>query len=188
MPTVNTFDKFLAVRPAQGNAGAFNQTADTIKVAASQTIYQWDIVSLSSSQVQQSISLPGSNNSGTASGGNLATLGIALAPITTNSAGVEAVTGRDSIPVLILDGNLEIAMRIYNATASSAEPQDLAYGTAYQFQRWRGASASEWWYSLITTTTNGEFKYVERYAGSAADDDYGIVWVRPILSDTVRQL
>lgn len=183
MPTPNVFDKFVRVRPRGGN-GCFDQKPLT--VAASQTINMYDIVTLSSGNVQQAIALPGSNNTGTASGGNLGLLGVAMAPIVTTSAGVETATGRTQIPVAIFDDNIEIAMRIYNATASSAEPQDLTLGTKYQFQRWRGSSAAVWWYSFIVTTTNGEILYTEKFAGSAVDDDYGIVWGRAALSDTVR--
>lgn len=162
------------------NRAGFRINQKEYTVAASQDIKMWDILALSSSVAQQSIALPGSNNTGTASGGNLTELGVALAPIVTASSGVEAITGRTTIPVAIWDDNLELCLRIYNATASAAEPQDLTLGTAYQFQRWRNASASEWWYSLITTTTNGELVYVERAGISGNDDDYGMVWTRSI--------
>jgi hypothetical protein len=184
MATPNVFDKFWAVRAAQGSGGAFNQK--DLPVAASTTINAGDLVKFSSGQLVQAIALPGSDNSATASGGNLGVVGVAMASIVTGAGGSESITGRSSIPVAIFDSNLELAMRIYNATAADAEPRDLTLGTKYQFQRWRGSSASVWWYSLIVTTTNGELLYVDRYAGSAADDDYGIVWVRAALSDTVR--
>jgi hypothetical protein len=183
VPRPDTFDKFVRIRPKNGN-GCFN--TKVLTVAASQTIKMYDIVSLSSSNVQQAISLPGADTTGTASGGNLAELGIALAPITTASSGVETATGRTQIPVAIWDDNLEVAMRIYNATAANAELQDLTLGTSYQFQRWRQTSTN-WWYSLIVTTTNGELRFSDYYAGSNVADDYGIAWVRAILSDTVRQ-
>jgi hypothetical protein len=185
MAKVNTFDKFFAVRPSQGNAGAFNQK-DRV-VAASTSIKRGDIVSLSSGEVVQAIALPGANSTKSDSGGNLPVLGVAMADIVTGSGGTETGTGRSTIPVAIFDGNLELALRIYHATPGSAEARDLTLSTAYQFARWRGASADEWWYALIPTTTNGELKYVERSAESEADDDYGIVWTRAILSETVRQ-
>lgn len=181
MAVPNVFTKVLRVRPRAG----FRLQQKEVTVAASQTINTYDILSLSSSAAQQSIALPGSNSTGTASGGNLAIYGIAAAPIVTGSGGVEATTGRSTIPIWIFDDNLEVEMRIYNATPANAEPQDLTLGTAYQFQRWRDTSASSWWYSLITTTTNGELVYVERGGDSAADDDYGLVWMRSIPS--VRQ-
>lgn len=178
-------DKVVRIRPAQGGAGAFNQK--DLVVATSQNIKMFDIVSLSSGLVQQSISLPGSNSTATASGGNLPTLGIALADIVTTSAGIETATGRTTIPVAILDSNLEALFRIYNATAANAQQQDITIGTNYQFVRYRGATSAIWFYGLSTTTTNGELKYVEPSAESAVTDNYGMVWVRAALSDTVRQ-
>ena len=184
MPTPNTLDKAWFVRPAQGCGGSFNQKEYT--VAASTSIKRGDILSFSSSQLVQSIALPGSNNTASStSGGSLGLVGVAMADIVTGSDGLEAVTGRSTIPVAIFDGNLELAMRIYNATASSAEPQDISFGTTYEFVRYRGGSATDWWYMLSTTTT-GEFMPVERYAGSLAGDDYGLMWVRAALSDTTR--
>lgn len=172
------------MRPRSG----FRITQKEVTIAASQDIKMYDILAKTSgaNTYEQSIALPGSNNSGTASGGNLPIFGVAAAPIVTAASGTEATTGRSKIPVWIFDMNLELCMRIYNATAADAEPRDLAVGTPYQFQRWRGASASEWWYSLITTTTNGELAYMERAGSSADDDNYGLVWTRAIISETVQ--
>lgn len=184
MAKVDTFDKVLRVRPRTG----FRLMQKEVTIAASQNIKMYDILAKTSgaNTYEQSCALDGSNSTGTASGGNLPIFGVAAAPIVTGSGGTETTTGRSTIPVWVFDDNLELCMRIYNSTATSAEPRDLVLGTAYQFQRWRGASADEWWYSLITTTTNGELHYVERAAGSADDDNYGLVWVRAAISETVR--
>ncbi len=182
---VATFDKFIRVRPRHG----FRLTQREVTIAASQSIKKGDILAKTSgaNTYEQAIALPGTDNTASSgSGGNLPIFGIAAAPIVTGSGGSEDTTGRTTIPVWVFDDNLEVAMRIYNATASSAEPRDLALGTTYQFIRWRGASASQWWYALIVTTTNGEFVFMERHGGSADDDDYGVVWVRTQISETVR--
>lgn len=185
MATPNVFNKVLRVRPTIG----FRFRQLDVPIAASQTIYTYDILAKTSgaNTFEQSIALPGTNSTGTASGGSLPIYAVALAPITTGSGGTETTTGRSTIPVAVFDDNLELEMRIYNATAANAEPRDISLtgATKYQFQRWRGTSATEWWYSLIVTTTNGEFTYVERGGDSADDDDYGLVWVKAIAS--VRQ-
>lgn len=184
VPTPSVFNKVVAYR-YRDNMGPREHKSYT--VAASNTINYLDIVSLTSSTVQQAISLPGSNNTGTASGGNLPCLGIALGSIVMPASGGELVTGRTSIPVAVWEDSLELLLRIYNASAASTQAADLTIGTAYQFQRWRGASASSWWNSLITTTTNGELRYVEPYAGNSGTDNYEMVWLRAIAGDTVRQ-
>lgn len=181
---VGTFNKFVRVRPRAG----FRITEKEVTIAASQNIKKYDFLAKTSgaNTYEQACALDGSNNTGTASGGNLPIFGIAQTGIVTGAGGTEATTGRSTIRVWVFDSAIEVALRIYHATPSSAEPRDIVLGTPYQFQRWRGASADEWWYSLLTTTTNGELAYMERHAGSADDDDHGVVWVRPIISETVQ--
>lgn len=180
----NTLNKVVLVRGAID--GVFNELPYT--VAASQTIRKGDIVAKTSgaNTIEQAIALPGSNNSVTLSGGNLPILGVAMEDITTDAAGVEAVTGKTSIRVAVFDDNLQVGLRLYNATAADAELRDIALFGTFQFGRFRAASASEWFYVLSTTTTNGEMVYVEPYNGSALDDDYGVAWCRAVISETVR--
>lgn len=180
----DTFDNFAGMRPRGGTAW----TEKPYTVAASQSINYRDIVAKTSgaNTIEQAIALPGSNSTGTASGGNLPILGVALASIVTNSAGVEANTGITQIRVAVFDDMFEVMLRIYNATAANSEFQDIAVFTPLQFQRWRGASASSWWYSLITTTTNGELVPTELYIGASASDDYGPVWCRANTLEVVR--
>lgn len=179
-------NKVVRVRAAQGNGGAFNQI--DAPVAASQTIRMGDFVSLSSGKVQQALALPGSNNTATTSSGNTPMLGVAMADITTDSGGAEATTGRTTVPVAILDGNLEIALRIWNSTASNATQANLALGTSYWVSRVRGDTAGTWWYAVSSASpTNGELRYVEASPESAGSEQYGIAIVRPAISDTVRQ-
>jgi hypothetical protein len=163
-------------------------------VVASQSIRRGDIVSLDAAgAVQQSIALPGTDSTGTASGGNLPILGWADDDFTADASGVSTDgQSRTVIGVHLFSPNSqgvsEIAMRTYHATPGSSQQQDMIRGTAYQFQRWRDTSAGKWWYEMIPTTTNGELEVVEYNAESALTDSYGIVWVRPVLSATVRQI
>ena len=180
---VGTFNKFLRVRPRAG----FRLTQKEVTIAASQNIKMYDFIGKTSgaNTFEQACALDASNNTGTASSGNQVFYGIAAAPIVTAAGGAEATTGRTTIPVWVFDTNIEVALRIYHATPASAEPRDLTLGTPYLIQRWRGASADEWWYSALTTTTNGEFAFVERHGSSADEDDHGVCWFRPIISETV---
>jgi hypothetical protein len=162
-------------------AGGFH--IEDMTVADSQTINTYDILALSSGVVSQAIALPGSNNSFSASGGSTAQIGVALGSIVTQSNGVELVTGRTTVPVAIFDTNLEFLTRIYNATASSSEQSSVTLGTAYQFGRYRGASASQWFYCLSTTTSNGEWRITELSKNSASTDAYGFVWVNCVSAD-----
>jgi hypothetical protein len=178
-------------QPAEGAGGALNQREYVVDV--SQTIKYGDVVLLSTNKVQEALALPGSNNSATISGGNLASLGIALADITTNSAGVEAVTGRMAIPVGIWDANLDVILGVYNGTPANAIPSNVAFGTRYNLARVRGASASSWGYMLAYgSTTNGELVVQQTSGQTAASEIYGLVIARYLAStaatDAVRQV
>ncbi len=181
--TPSTLNNGFNFRPMIAN-GTIREEQAT--VAASTTIQRGDILALSSGQVVQAIALPGSNNSVSLSGGNLAIYGVALGSIATNASGVDTSSGFNitTIPVAVFDNNLEVMYRLYNATASNTNPPDVTIGTAYQFGRWRGASASEWFYVISTTTTNGEMRYVEAYGLNLQQDTdtYTPMWVKPINS------
>ena len=145
-----------------------------MEVGASQTIQQYDILKLSSGLLVQAIALPGTDNTAAASGGSLPDLYLAMAPITTGGS----VTAADKVAVIKLnEKQAGLLLRLYHATGTSAQQQDVLAGTAYQCGRWRGASASEWWYYLSVVTTNGEFTILEKSPESAADDSYGLVVV-----------
>lgn len=183
MALPNTLDKVNTWRMRHGAA----PTVIDETVAASQNIKRGDVLVKSSGVVSQAIALPGSNNTATASGGNLPIYGIADADITTDGSGVETAGGltRTTIPVLVFDDNLDLNIRGWNATEGNAQLQDFTKGTAYQFARFRGASADVWYYVLIVTTTNGEMLYVEAPQILTALNTYPNLWVRPIAS--VRQ-
>lgn len=185
MATVASSGSKIRIRPAQGSGGAFNQI--DAPVAASQTIKAGDFVSLSSGSVQQALALPGANNTATTSTGNLPMLGVALADITTNASAVDP-SGRTSIPVAILDGNLEVTLMIWNSTASNSTQANLTLGTSYWIARVRNNSASEWYYAVSSASpTNGELRFVERSPETTSTEQYGLATVRAALSDTVRQ-
>jgi hypothetical protein len=165
---VNTFEKQVRVRTADGTIPRIVNAP----VAASAAIKMGDILAISSGQVAQAIALPGSDSTETSAGG-VTLYGVAMADVTTGASVNEAT---DRIPVAVFDDNLEVALKIHNATASSAEPRDLTVATAYSLGRWRGASADVWWYFVDTSTTNGEMRYVERTGNN--DEDYGLVWCK----------
>lgn len=183
---VSTFDALM--NQVRGTGGTQGNTR-MYTVAASQSINFLDIVAKTSgaNTIEQSIALPGSNSTGTASGGNLPVLGIAMEPIVTAASGAEANTGRTQINVLTFGGLAEAMLRLYNATPGDSQFQDIAQFTPLQFQRWRGASASIWWYSLITTTTNGEIVPLELYVGASITDNYAPIWCRLVTTEAVQQ-
>lgn len=158
-------------------------------VAASQAINANDLVVLSSGglTIEQAIALPGSNNTVTLSGGNLATVGIAAESIVTDAAGQEVKAGmtRTQIAVDLFTPDLRFLIRAYNATAANSQPQDYTIGSSYQYGRFRGASASEWYYTLSQTTSNGELRLVGFMPGQAVDANYAICLVRPAVSDAI---
>jgi hypothetical protein len=159
------------------------------EVTASAAIKKGDILTVASSKVDQSIALPGTNSTGTASGGNLPIACVAEENFTADASGV-STDGQSRTKILcrVIDDTFVLETRGYHATASSSEQRDFAIDTAYQFQRWRGADASTWWYEMITTTTDGEFKCINRSPNSAAADDYGINRFKAALSSTIREL
>lgn len=173
MPKVNVFDKVVKVRRSDGSP--VNQKEYT--VVASTTILPGDIVVLNAGSVEQALAVNANANSLTTSS-NTSVTGIALAGIVTNSGAAEAATGRTTIPVAILDGETEVAMRFYNATAGDSELQDVTVGSTYAFVRWSGAggNANTAWYAASTSTTNPTFVLVEKSQDSAPSDDYGIGW------------
>lgn len=174
----NIIGKYTQVR-RQGSA---NLVQRDFTVAASQTINQgdWLTVSSGAETVEQALALPGSDNTVTANGSGAKVIGIALTGITTNSGGVATDgSGRTTIPVAILDDSTEVLTRIYNASAAAAEPQDVLVNTDYVLARYR-ATATTWWYMMSTSTTNAILKLTEKSPESAADEDYGFVWVKAI--------
>lgn len=159
-------------------------------VTASQTLYPGDWVVQTSTgsgtadTVEQALALPGSNASATTSGSGQRILGIVVGQgIVTSSGGTEAVTGRSQVLVAVFDDSTTALQRIFNTTASSAEQQDVReYSTNYCLARYRGASASEWFYVLSTTTTDGILNITAKLPESSSTDDYGVVRCKPTVA------
>jgi hypothetical protein len=165
-----TFTKvvFLAPRGDQG------YESPEIPVAASQNIKKGDLLVLSSGKLAQSVSLPGSNNSGQASGGSLGRIYYALADIVTGGSPAET----DGIPVVDLNQlTAKLTLRLYSTTAADSQQQDVAVGTSYKIGRWRGASANEWWYYLTVDSTNGDLTILAKSPESDPTDNFGLVEV-----------
>lgn len=155
-------------------------------VTASQTLYpgDWVVQTSSADTIEQALALPGSNASATTSGSGQRVLGIVVGQgIVTSSGGTEAVTGRSQVLVAVFDDSTTALQRIFNTTASSAEQQDVReYSTNYCLARYRGASASEWFYVLSTTTTDGILNITAKLPESSSTDDYGVVRCKPTVA------
>jgi hypothetical protein len=182
----NTLSRVYFVRGRGGMSISVPQKL--VPVAASQTIKKGDLLVLTGGAgvltCQQAIAAPSASTLSSLSSGTDAVLGIAQENITTNASLVEVATGKTAINVTILDPTVEIGLRIYNATASASELADLTMGQTYKFARWTTADGDSFY--VLTTTTSGEFVYVEPYPGSEASDDYGVAIVRLNLSETIQ--
>ena len=155
-------------------------------VAASQTLYPGDWVqqTTSADTVEQALALPGSNTSVTTSTTGQRCLGVVVGQgIVTAAGGAEAGTGRTQVLVAIFDDSTSVLQRIYNATASSARQSAVTeYSANYCLARYRGASATEWFYVMSTTTTNGILNIVSKEPESNSADNYGVVRLKPLVA------
>lgn len=170
---VNQLTPYVAWRGVQGD----EYKEFSYPVTASQTIKRGDLIikAAAANTVEQAIAAP-SAGSATLSGGSTSLVGVAVMDYTANASGVDTLTGATQLRVMPIQYG-ELLLRIYNATASSAEPQDLTLGTAYQYGRYTTAGGVSF-YVLSTTTTNGELVYTGYSGDVAAGDDFGAVWCR----------
>jgi hypothetical protein len=148
------------------------------------------VLSLSGGLVQQAIAAPSSGNS-TLSGGNLPIVGIAMAPITTNSAGIEVDAGinRTTTTVALFDDRLNVLFRVAGANGASATLSNVTQGTAYQLGRYTNSAGTFTWYFMSTTTGNGELVFTEIPQDLKGQTyTYPTVWCKAALSATIRQL
>jgi hypothetical protein len=185
MAAPNVLSRWVAWRQAHGMSPNIVPHA---VVDANQTIRGGDLVKLVAGKVQQAIALPGADATATLSGGSTvpSIYGIADASITTDATGYDTSGGisRGTIPVVVFDDNIHINLRLYAAASGNAELQDLTKGTAYQFARYR-VTSTNWFYVVTTTTTNGEFVYIEAPDNLIATNTYPNVWLRSVAA--VRQ-
>ena len=157
------------------------------QVAASVTINQGDFVILSSNKVTQALTKSGSPSTAVLNGASPALYGIALRGIVTNSSGVEAATGYTTIPVALVNNDLEFMVGLHNASGSSARQADvnIGGGTLYALAIVTGTAVTQWQYMISTTTTNGVCAITEWAAESAGSppgtpgtESYSFVWAR----------
>lgn len=143
-------------------------------LATNAVVKRGDLLVMTSGAVDQAISLPGTNDTAS-SAASTVPYGVALED-------KDQTAGDTHVQVAVFRaGQPQLAMRIYNGTAGDAEAQDLTLLTSYQYHRYRGASATQWWYMLATTTSSTPpFEFVEAHPGNNAGDDYGVVWVSPL--------
>lgn len=154
----------------------------SIPVAASQTIKRYDWLKLSSGTAAQAITAPSATATLSTDGGSVSLLGIALMDLTTTAS----VTDADRIQVAIADDDLQVAMRLYHSTGSSAEVQDAVLGgaTVYELERYAPAVSTSFPFYVVdiasgtTTQTAAQLIYAARCSESGVADDFGIVWVK----------
>lgn len=154
----------------RATTGAMVPTKD-LPVAAFQDIKVGDLVKFDGDGlIVQALALPGSNDSATQSDG-VVVVGRAASALTT---GVSPSEATDRIQVEIFSEDTEWVAPLYHSTSGNAENQDIDRGDALNFARFRGASASIWFYCIATASpTDGELTYTEPI--SAGDVDYGLV-------------
>lgn len=194
MAAPGVFDSYTARRATNGMTEF--KTLELI-VAASQTINPGDILSLSSGKLQQSIAAPTAGTT-SLSGGNLAIAGAAIYPITTDSSGnnTSGAVVPSGLPVTTLiavfDDSTNVLLRCATTNGASQTLANFTIGNKYQFGRFTNAAGTLSWYFLSPTTTNGEFIFEQIPQDLAfptvSTSTYPTVWVKAILSATVRQL
>lgn len=146
--------------------------------AASQTFQVGELVGLNSSG--QVINL-GTKADPSAAGvsSSLAAGDLVLGMALTSAANGSAST-TPNISVIVATGNVQYFLRIYNASATSAELQDVAIGDKAELFRYNGAGEIQ---TVISDAANGtdtlnKVIVVEKPAGASATDQYPGVWVR----------
>lgn len=177
-------------RPAASGSGC--RTKYFPEAASSNFKYGEPVIVTTSGGVDYVTQMITRPSAGNVSGSLAATdflLGWALAPATTTTG--------SPIPVLLAK-DVEVLLRVYNATASASEPQDVAVGDLAEIFRFNPNDATNNTFAVISAAPNGtdginKMIVVEKYsvdmrATNAAfageqdnADDYGLVWatVRP---------
>lgn len=147
--------------------------------AASQTFQVGELVGLNSSG--QVINL-GTKADPSAAGvsSSLAAGDLVLGMALTSAANAASASATPNISVIVATPNTQFFLRIYNATATSAELQDVAIGDKAELFRYNGAGDIQ---TVISDAPNGtdtinKVLVVEKPAGASATDQYPGVWVR----------
>lgn len=188
LSATNTLPKGLKWRPASGGGGI-----RTVRLpeAASQTFDAFELVSLDSSGNVTNLfakSDPAANavtsSASASAAGSPATLVIGMTLTPASNLGSASTT--NNIEIIVADDNAEFLIRVYNATGSSAEMQDVLVGDRAELFRYGGASISSTIRDCQTVisdsanATDGINKVVvaEIPADLVAADQYPGVWVK----------
>jgi len=146
--------------------------------AASQTFQVGELVGLNSSgQVINLGTKADPSAAGVSSSLQASDLVLGMA-LTSASNGSASTT--PNISVIVATGNTQFFLRVYNATATSAELQDVVIGDKAELFRYNGAGDIQTVISDAANGTDGINKVivVEKPAGASATDQYPGVWVR----------
>lgn len=141
-----------------------------IPTAASQTYDAGELVFVTSEAVTQIAALPssGSVSSSLVAGDLIAGMVLDDAPASGN------------VRVVIANDDTEFFVRVYNATATSAELQDVAIGDNAEIFRYNNGGIAQ---TVISDAPNGtdginKVNIVEKPADRSATDQYPGVWVK----------
>jgi hypothetical protein len=147
--------------------------------AASQTFQVGELVGLNSSG--QVINL-GTKADPSAAGvsSSLVAGDLILGMALTSASNAASASATPNISVIVATGNVQYFLRIYNATATSAELQDVSIGDKAELFRYNGAGEIQ---TVLSDAPNGvdtinKVMVVEKPAGASATDQYPGVWVR----------
>jgi len=154
-------------------------------IAASQVLHQLDFVKMDTGKITKIIAPSASANTAVLIGSGVICVGYVAQSITVDSNSV-STDGRaaTTVPVVPIWGT-EFMMGGYNATPGSAEPRDFTLSTSYELVNVTGAVATNWTWACATTTTNANLRYIARSEESAADEDYGYLWVEFLRASTI---
>jgi hypothetical protein len=210
MPYANVFDKTSAVRGTGGTTVAQRP----FPVAASTTIWKGDILTLDASGNAVPL-ITAVANAFTLNGANARVIGVALNSITTNASGVDATTtggwSKTTVDVALPGPENEFLFRLYDATSSNTNPNDVQVGGQYKVGVYLAsglaATSSSRIYAVSPTTqaitgasnatpivltatahgvTTGEAVYVSKVGGNTAAN--GIWKVTAATADTLNLL
>jgi hypothetical protein len=174
-----TLQKDTRWRPAAGGGGI---RQITLPEGASQTFQKFELVALSSGKV--------ANYSGEADPAAAAVTAAGAEGDLVLGMALQKATGTTDTPidVIIADDNVEFLLRVYNATATSAELQDVTVGDLAELFRYNGAGDIQTVISAAPNGTDGINKVVivEKPNDRSATDQFPGVWVK--VRPTMRAL
>lgn len=160
--------------------GAGAQDMKPIPMAASQTIRDGDIVTLSSGKAARLTAPRGSVAGEFTLSGTGAAYGIARQTKTTGAS----PTMEDTIQVIPIE-KAEVLCRLIGntangaATATNSKQDDKTFDAAYRIGIYEPDNGTTNYYPVLShLTTSGQFKISEFADESVSTDDYGLVWIK----------